>query len=223
MKCMKLYRIRFFKKQCFHWSENSKTFQEIKLIKCFIAWRFTYTSELFYILSIINLRVWSRNSALFIGTHNISSNPIAEGETWAISVTFCLGKGSVQYIICRFPSTEWEFTVRWKDCRHQPISDSVTGFVTLISHPFRLFAPFPSKQLRKSHGRSFSTRFHEPFVPDARDVYTLLSISFSPLHFRPTPTRWSLVSWYPNCCRAEGWIVWNYSLWTISWTSKTSF
>lgn len=88
-------------------------------------------------------------------------------------------EGRLQCIISRSTSREWDPAARVPGRRGEIVDEvrgrsgnSVTGLVTLVSR-----TPSGCRQppkLRKSPGArrvSFSTRFHEPFVPDIRDTY----------------------------------------------------
>jgi len=93
-------------------------------------------------------------------------------ETQPISGTSpSAGRGAaVQCIISRSTSREWDLAARLGSPGSGRSGNSVTGLVTLVSR-----TPSGCRQPRRGFESptrgSFSTRFHEPFVPDARDTH----------------------------------------------------
>jgi len=110
-------------------------------------------------------------------------------ETQPISGTSpSAGRGAaVQCIISRSTWREWDLAARLGSPGSGRSGNSVTGLVTLVSR-----TPSGCRQPRRGFESptrgSFSTRFHEPFVPDARDTHDrayllALTILSRPLEF----------------------------------------
>lgn len=95
------------------------------------------------------------------------------GNQWHFSVLRT--EGAVQCIISRSTSREWDpgdARLRKEDRREaDDLEIRFTGLVTLVARtPVRVVDARRGFE-SPTREREFSTRFHEPFVPDIRDTY----------------------------------------------------